>query len=94
MSAENPNWKEFINLCRQAEDKEQLTELFDFLFSPEEKQTLTTRILLANVLLKGEKTQREIAKELNVSIAKITRGSNSLKRISDSLKSFLMKEIV
>ena len=34
-------------------------------------------------------TQREIAKKYGVSIAKITRGSNALKEVSEEMKDFL-----
>ena len=93
MTNVNNAWDDFINLCQHTEDKEQLVELFEFLFTLEEKSHLADRIQLIRELLKGEKTQREIAKDSNISIAKITRGANALKIISDGLKEYLVKEI-
>lgn len=91
---DNSGWDNFIKLCQRTKNKRQLRELFDFLFTPEEKEHLAMRILLVRELLKGEKTQREIAQILNISIAKITRGSNNLKHISDSLRKYLTSQIL
>ncbi len=93
MSDASSGWKDFIKLCRDVQDEVLVAELLDFLFTHEEKNNIATRILLVRELMSGEKTQREIAKDLKVSIAKITRGSNSLKRISPQLRRFLEREI-
>ncbi len=63
--------------------------MFGLLFSLEEKEQLALRVELVRALLKGEKTQCEIAHDLNISIAKIARGSNALKTTSDKIKSFI-----
>lgn len=83
-------WEQFLELCRRASTDHKLNELFDLLFTLEEKETLATRVLLVKELLKGEMTQREIAQYLNVSIAKITRGSNGLKLATPELKKFFL----
>ena len=44
-------------------------------------------------LLKKQKTQREIAEDLNVSIAKITRGSNELKRTNKKFLNWLRERL-
>jgi TrpR family trp operon transcriptional repressor len=82
-------WQKFLSLCQEGESTQQLDELFNLFFTIEEKETLAMRILLVKELLKGAKTQREIAQDLNISIAKITRGSNALKTTSNDLKRFL-----
>jgi TrpR family transcriptional regulator, trp operon repressor len=86
---ERPGWQLFLRLVKNTEDNEQLNQLFQFLLTPEECEHIITRIELVRELLQGKKTQREIAKDLNISIAKITRGSNNLKKIDDQFKSFL-----
>ena len=83
-------WRCFLNWCSATQDKELLTELFDCLLTPEEKESIETRCLIVQALLQQEKPQRQISEELKVSIAKITRGSNQLKRISSKLKTFLL----
>lgn len=82
-------WQLFLQLVEQTESEAQLNQLFDFLLTPEEHDYLATRIELVRELIADKKTQREIAKDLNISIAKITRGSNNLKQIDPSLKIFL-----
>ncbi len=83
-------WEKFLSLCQGADSVERLDELFSLMFTLEEKETLATRVLLVLELLKGDLTQRDISKHLNISIAKITRGSNALKTVSDALKAFLL----
>lgn len=83
-------WQCFLELCSAVKDKDQLSELFDCLLTPEEKESIETRCLILKALLNDNKPQRRIAEELKVSIAKITRGSNQLKRISADLRQFLL----
>jgi TrpR family trp operon transcriptional repressor len=83
-------WDQFLTLCRAAESKTRLNQLFDLLFTMEEKTQLAMRVQLVKELLKNEKTQREISQHLKISIAKITRGSNALKTVDESLKTFIL----
>lgn len=87
-------WQKFLELCRNTSDTEQLNKFFDFAFTLEEKQTIGTRIELTEELLRGKKTQRVIARDLSVSIAKITRGSNALKTISPEIKQYLCEQLI
>ena len=82
-------WQKFLYLCQQCENTMQLTELLDLLFTLEEKEQLAMRVLLIEELLDGKKTQRQMAHDLGLSVAKITRGSNALKIISSKLRDFL-----
>jgi len=86
---EKENWKGFLKLCLSAKTEKQLDALFDLFLTPEEKSSITTRHAIVHELLAEKKPQRQIAAELAVSIAKITRGSNELKRISPKLRGFL-----
>ena len=83
-------WRCFLNWCSATQDKALLTKLFDCLLTPEEKESIETRCLIVQALLDQEKPQRQISEDLKVSIAKITRGSNQLKRISEKLKKYLL----
>lgn len=86
----NPKgWRYFLELCMAAEDDKTLSELFGLLLTAEEKDSIETRCLIIKALLEQKLPQRKMSEELNVSIAKITRGSNELKRISVKLKKFL-----
>lgn len=83
-------WLCFLDLCSAVKDKDMLSELFDCLLTPEEKSSIETRCLIIKSLLDQDKSQRQMSEDLQVSIAKITRGSNQLKRISPQLKQFLL----
>ena len=83
----------FIELCRSFKEKEELEELFDLFFTLDEKEVLGNRYHILKALLDEKLTQREIADTLNVSISKITRGSNALKIISHHLREALKKKM-
>ena len=82
-------WQCFLDLCLAIEDKKLLSEFFDLCLTHEEIESLETRCLIIRALMEQKAPQREISKDLNVSIAKITRGSNELKRISPHLRKYL-----
>lgn len=86
-------WLCFIKLCMATQDEKILTELFALLFTHEETASLETRCLIVQSLLINRDTQRHISEDLNVSIAKITRGSNELKRISPRLRKYLLEQL-
>ena len=86
---EESGWRDLLDLCGEAGAQMQLRALFDLLFTLEEKSDLAKRCLIIRELIKEEKGQREIAEDLNVSISKITRGSNALKIIDKKLKGLL-----
>lgn len=89
-------YADFVRLCASAEESGLLQEWFAFLFTPAELEALSARLTLTQALLNPQFTQREMAQNLKISIAKITRGSNALKQISPELRAFLnqhMQEI-
>ena len=89
MNDNNDYWKSFITLCEQAVKEDKLSLLLEFLLTPEEKKAIPTRYIIVEDLLKETCSQRDIAEKRHVSIAKITRGSNELKRMNENLKAFL-----
>jgi TrpR family trp operon transcriptional repressor len=88
------DWQQFLKLCKQLQTEQQLNEFFDLFLTIEERNAIKDRCILIRELLKGEKTQREIAADFNISIAKISRGSNYLKTISNDLRKFLAKQLL
>ncbi|OGT64760.1 MAG: Trp operon repressor [Gammaproteobacteria bacterium RIFCSPHIGHO2_12_FULL_45_9] len=78
-------------LLRAADGVGLLTELLYLLLTPEEQQDIADRVQIVQALMQGHNTQRTMASTLDVSIAKITRGSNALKHISPQLADFLKK---
>jgi len=87
-------WKQYLHWCHQAKDEKQLDALFDLVLTPEEKSDIATRCLIINELLAQEASQRDIAKNLNVSIAKITRGSNELKRMKTAIIQYVKTNLL
>lgn len=85
----NKGLNSFIKLCARCHDEKMLLSLFDLFFTEEEKNDLSLRYLIVHNLLKNKQVQREIAKNLKVSIAKVTRGSNALKPIDKKLLTYL-----
>ncbi|HVE44078.1 MAG TPA: trp operon repressor [Gammaproteobacteria bacterium] len=86
-------WRAFIKLCLSTKNEKMLSSLFDLLLTQEEKESVAMRCLIVIDLLKQEKTQRDMAEDLHVSIAKITRGSNELKRTPSELIAFLRENM-
>ena len=82
-------WHNFLQILAEEQDPKKLEVLSSLLFTAEERDSLASRIRIIEELLKGKMTQREIAKKYGVSIAKITRGSNALKEVSEEMKDFL-----
>ena len=82
-------WRNFLQILAEEQDPKRLEVLSLLLFTAEERESLASRIRIIEELLKGKMTQREIAKKYGVSIAKITRGSNALKEVSEEMKDFL-----
>jgi TrpR family trp operon transcriptional repressor len=86
---EKDGWRGFLERCQKAKTLNDLEAYFNLFLTPTERQEIAGRYLIVRELLKGEKTQREIAKDIGVSIANISRGSNMLKTTGDDLKKFL-----
>ncbi len=84
-------FSEFIKLIKAQKNTKELELLLHLLLTPEEMEAIAKRVIIIEALLKKEKSQREIAKDFSLSIAKITRGSNALKRIESKLKQKLIR---
>lgn len=87
-------WRQFLHWCVRAKDEKQYDTLFDLVLTPEEKNDIATRCLIITELLEQEASQRDIAKNLNVSIAKITRGSNELKRMKPAILQYVKDNLI
>ena len=83
MTIDDPRAQEQINeLCRVlavTKDSELLEAFISCLLTPAETADIASRWALVKDLREG-KPQREIAKNLGVSLCKITRGSRELKK--------------
>lgn len=86
------HWNTFLSLCLTAKTTQELSKLLGFFLTIDEKENVIDRFLITKALLLGNQSQRDMSDHLNVSIAKITRGSNALKTIDPELKAFLLKQ--
>lgn len=93
MLKQQEGWKLFIDLCLETNDDKLLSDLFDLILTAEEKESIAMRCLIIRELLVQKHTQREMAKNLGVSIAKITRGSNEIKRLKASFLAYLKSQL-
>lgn len=84
------NWRNFIKLCLKVKTEKQFSELFNLLLTDAEQEDIAARLAIVVALLSGKKTQRELAKQLKISIAKITRGSNALRVTDQTIKRFII----
>jgi len=91
MNTVEDGWNQFVKLCSSLHKPKNFSDLLDVFLTIEEKENIATRYLIVQALLRKEKPQREIAKDLNVSIAKITRGSNELKRVDKKVLHYLLE---
>lgn len=81
--------KKIINLIEQAPKKKARHEIWELFFTPMELDQLCARYEIIKGLTLENITQRDLSAKLKLSVAKITRGSNELKRRSPQLKEYL-----
>ncbi|MCB0284085.1 MAG: transcriptional regulator [Calditrichaeota bacterium] len=81
----NRNIKEICSFLAKTSDAEVIENLLSGIFTPAEIKDLDSRWQIIKQLQKGD-TQRSIAKDLGVSLCKITRGSKELKKQNSILK--------
>ena len=84
-------YRKFVRISSRIEDPKLRDEFFDLFLTSKEREDIGQRVEIVCELLKGENSQRAIAKKLSTSIAKITRGSNCLKAVSAKLKDSIKK---
>ena len=84
------SFNELVKLIAETSDAKFLGEFFKCLFTPAEVHDIAGRWLLVKEIEKGT-TQREIAKNLHISLCKITRGSRELKKEDSAFRKMLDK---
>ena len=77
-------WVQVVDLLKNQQDAEALQALLSVLLTREEREAVGSRLAIMRALLAGNEPQREIARRLGVSIAKVTRCSNYLKTLSNT----------
>lgn len=87
------DWRQLIGLFCKMQDPVEMEKLLLLFLTINEREYLVDRFRIIRALLQGTLTQREIAEQCHVSIAKITAGSNELKRTPVELKEMIKKSI-
>ena len=83
--------KEISKLVKSIDTEAEVTAFLRELLTESEIETLTKRWRILEMLKEGC-TQREIAKELQVSLCKVTRGAKIMKDKKSILAKYLLKE--
>ena len=82
------NIKELARLLAVTSNEEEIEEFLVSIFTPAELRTLSSRWELVKFLEQGI-SQRTIARQLGLSLCKITRGSRELKKENSILKKMI-----
>ena len=82
------NLEELLQIFTNVKDTEEMRKYFEELFTPSELEDFAKRWYLMKELYKGT-PQRQIAKDLEVSFCKISRGSKILKQENSEFKHVL-----
>ena len=85
------NINEVSKFIKEQNSKEEVESLLKELLSDSEIQTLSKRWCILSMLAAG-RTQRDIVKELNVSLCKVTRGSKILKKKKSVIAKYFMEK--
>ncbi len=72
-------WQELLEVFLNQKNKDDMELFLQTILTLSEKTEFVNRYRIIKELLESTKTQREIASDLKVSIANVTRGSNLLK---------------
>ncbi len=82
------NLEELIDILAKEKDRKQVRKLLEELLTPAELADVSKRWYILKELYRN-KPQRKIAKEMEVSLCKITRGARILKKDDSKFKSIL-----
>lgn len=84
------NIKEIAELLADTNQKQLILEFLESLLTPAELEAISSRWEIVKRLDQGV-SQRRIAKELHLSLCKITRGSKELKKENSPMKKMISK---
>ncbi len=85
---ENMAFKELILALSKTDDKELIEEFLRSILTDNEVYEVSTRWALVKLIDSGV-TQRQISRDLGLSLCKITRGSKELKKEDSSFRKML-----
>lgn len=82
------NLEELIEIFAKENDRQKVRKLFSEILTPAELTDISKRWYLMKEIYKG-KAQRTIAKEMEISLCRITRGSKILKNQDSEFRKIL-----
>ncbi len=82
------NFEELVDIFSKEKDRKQVRKLFEEILTPAELEDISKRWFIMKELYRG-KPQRKIAKEMEVSLCKITRGARILKKDDSKYRAIL-----
>lgn len=80
---ERKRFNQLVSYLRRAKSEAELAAALQALLTPAELHDIPNRLMITQLLRKGL-TQREIAKQLGVGIATVTRGSKALNEMQNA----------
>lgn len=89
----NDEWIQLVKLFTNIKSEELMDQMLHLLLTINEREFVVDRYKIIKALLTTDLPQRKIAEELGVSIAKITVGSNELKRTSTEMIDYFKRQI-
>ncbi len=89
----NDEWNQLVKLFTNVKSEELMDQMLHLFLTINEREFLFDRYKIIKALLTSDLPQRKIAEELEVSIAKITVGSNELKRTPKELINYFKKHV-
>lgn len=90
MASPSAHHKDLYQLFASIESPKEAQLLLEDILTPQELDSVAERWQEIQLLAKGV-TQREVAKKLNISISKVTRGSRMLQYGTGGFRHFLKK---
>jgi len=90
---ESDEWNQLVKLFTNVKSEELMDQMLHLFLTINEREFLLGRYKIIKALLTTDLPQRKIAEELGVSIAKITVGSNELKRTPKELIDYFKKQV-
>ena len=84
-------WSLFLDCCNKSNKNNRLDDFLSIFLTHEERDAIADRCVIIKDLLDAECSQRELSRQRQVSIAKITRGSNVLKTMDEQTINWLKK---
>lgn len=89
----NDEWRHLVQLFTKIKSEEMMDQMLHLMLTINEREFLVDRYKIVKALLTSGLPQRKISEELGVSIAKITAGSNELKRTPQQLLDFFKRQV-